>query len=56
MKAVRLVDIGLPLQDQARIDLSHLIAASIALDAVAVHQTRDALGPFKGQVRTVINP
>jgi 2-desacetyl-2-hydroxyethyl bacteriochlorophyllide A dehydrogenase len=40
---------------RGRIDLSHVITESIALDADGVNRSLDALEQFKGQVRTVIN-
>jgi D-arabinose 1-dehydrogenase-like Zn-dependent alcohol dehydrogenase len=41
---------------QGRLDLSHVVARTIPLDAVAINETLDALGQFGGEVRTVIQP
>lgn len=41
---------------QDKIDLSHVITESIALNAEAVNGVLDALEHFKGHVRTVIKP
>jgi len=41
---------------QGRLDLSHLVARTVPLDAVAINGTMDALEQFGGKVRTVIVP
>ena len=41
---------------QGRLDLSHIAARTVPLDATAINKTMDELEQFGGQVRTVIQP
>jgi len=41
---------------QGRLDLSHVVARTVPLDAVAINEALDALERFGGEVRTVIQP
>ena len=41
---------------QGRLDLSPVVARTVALDATAINGTMDALEQSGGEVRTVIKP